>query len=107
MPGCGVLVFKDFSESRFRLMAAKAASIGIELNSLAGESEKNGFGVSWEFDPEREILRIECTSRPLFVACDFVNREIEDLVAQCVEPAVTCGDGAGQGEVMPANGQDA
>lgn len=107
MRGCGVLEFRNFSEARFRLLTEKAESIGIEVDSPTGESEKDGFRVSWEFDAEREILLIECTSRPLFVNCDFVNREIEDLVDRCVAPVVSYREGAGRVDGMPANTHDA
>jgi hypothetical protein len=53
---------------------------GLSLSGNAGQASKQGFTVSWSYDPVAKVLEIQCLSAPFLVPCSTINGKIHDLV---------------------------
>jgi hypothetical protein len=80
MPHCPPLIVNDFNLAHFDKMARGLASMGFAINAHSGEVSEGSFGFSWHFDPEREVLRIQCTRRPILIPCETIAAKIQKLL---------------------------
>jgi hypothetical protein len=59
----------------------KATQNGIPIARPAGEAVKDGVMIQWKYDPDAELLEVECVHAPFWIDTAHVNmklsREIE------------------------------
>jgi hypothetical protein len=72
---------------QFAALAAKGAASGLALSGNQGQAAKNGFTVTWNYDPAAGVLEIQCVSAPFLVPCSTINGRIHDLVDSVIAPA--------------------
>lgn len=77
MPECPPLIVNGFSLSQFDKMVRGLASMGVTIHAHSGEISEGSYGFSWQFDPEREVLRIQCTHRPILMPCETIAAKIQ------------------------------
>ena len=77
---CAKQTFSGLTQDQFTALAAKGASSGLALTGNQGQAAKNGFTVTWNYDPVSGVLEIQCVSAPFLVPCSTINGRIHDLV---------------------------
>jgi hypothetical protein len=83
---CAKQTFSGLTPDQFTALIAKAGASGLSLTGNTGQAAKNGFTVSWNYDPAAGILEIQCLSAPFLVPCSTINGRIHDLVDSCLNP---------------------
>jgi hypothetical protein len=59
---------------------AVAAKFGVQITTDTGNISSDGFTVHWSYHAGTEMLSIQCTDSPIFIACSLINSEIHDMV---------------------------
>jgi hypothetical protein len=77
---CAKQTFTGLTPDQFAALAAKGAASGLALSGNEGQAVKNGFTVTWNYDPAAGVLEIQCLSAPFLVPCSTINGRIHDLV---------------------------
>jgi hypothetical protein len=77
---CAKQTFTGLTPDQFTALTAKAVASGLSLSGNAGQASKDGFTVSWTYDPIARVLEIQCLSAPFLVPCSSINGKIHDLV---------------------------
>jgi hypothetical protein len=77
---CAKQTFTGLTPDQFAALAAKGAASGLALSGNEGQAAKNGFTVTWNYDPAAGVLEIQCLSAPFLVPCSTINGRIHDLV---------------------------
>lgn len=72
--------FNGFTQARLDGLAQKPSAAGIAISGPHGEASKEGFTVSWNFDPARQVLDLQCTKKPFVVTCEYVNGKMQELI---------------------------
>lgn len=75
MSGCR-LTFRGITRAVFRRLRKKATQNGLPVAGPAGEAVKDGVGIEWKYDAEREILEVECVKTPFWMDAARVNRRL-------------------------------
>jgi hypothetical protein len=84
---CAKQTFSGLTQDQFTALAAKGAASGLALSGNRGQAAKNGFTVTWNYDPAAGVLEIQCVSAPFLVPCSTINGRIHDLVDSVLAPA--------------------
>jgi hypothetical protein len=84
---CAKQTFTELSQDQFTALVSKAAASGLNLSGNAGQASKDGFTVTWTYDPAARMLEIQCVSAPFLVPCSTINGRIHDLVDSVIAPA--------------------
>jgi hypothetical protein len=78
------LSFRGITRAVFALLQIKARKNGMSVNKPAGETLKDGIKIRWNYQPDAELLEIECVSDPFWIDAARVSRkltrEIEDAL---------------------------
>jgi hypothetical protein len=83
MSACAKQEFQGISPNVWTCIVAKAASFGITISGNSGEASKDGFTVTWNYDPNAQTLQLQCTDSPWWAPCSTINGKIHDLVDGC------------------------
>lgn len=68
---------------QFASMRDAADKAGFQLEGTYGvDVPYDHCKFSWSYDASQQVLTIECTGKPFFVAMDTVNSHITSMVAQ-------------------------
>jgi hypothetical protein len=84
---CAKQTFTGLTPDQFTALAAKGAASGLAVSGNQGQATKNGFKVTWNYDPTAGVLEIQCVSAPFLVPCSTINGRIHDLVDSVIAPA--------------------
>jgi hypothetical protein len=88
---CAKQTFAEVSPARFGALVAKAAAGGLSLSGNSGQASKDGFTVTWNYDPVTAVLEIQCLSGPFLVPCATINGKIHEMVGSVIAPATAPG----------------
>lgn len=78
---CPPLILRGINLARFEKMVKALASMGVVISSHSGEASEGSYGFSWDFDPEREIIRIQCMRRPVLMPCETIEKKIKRFLS--------------------------
>jgi hypothetical protein len=70
------LTFRGITCSVFARLRKKATQNGISIARPAGEAVKDGVRIQWKYDPEAELLEVECVKTPFWIDAARVNRKL-------------------------------
>ena len=80
---CAKQTFNQITQDQFNCLVQKAGASGLPLTGNTGQATKNGFNVSWNYDPSAQVLEIQCLAEPFLVPCSAINSKIHELVDSC------------------------
>jgi hypothetical protein len=84
---CAKQTFTGLSPDQFTALGAKATASGLNLSGNSGQASKDGFTVTWSYDPAGRVLEIQCVSAPFLVPCSTINGRIHDMVESVIAPS--------------------
>jgi hypothetical protein len=70
------LTFRGITCSVFARLRKKATQNGIPIARPAGEAVKDGVRIQWKYDPDSELLEVECVKTPFWIDATRVNRRL-------------------------------
>jgi len=70
------LAFRGITRAVFARLRKKATQNGISIARRAGEAVKDGVRIRWNYDPDREMLEVECVKTPFWIDAARVNRRL-------------------------------
>lgn len=79
------LAFRGITRSIFRRLRKKAAQNGIPVSSPMGEAVKDGITIGWKYDPDAELLEVECVRAPFWIDAARVNRKLSDEIESSLD----------------------
>jgi hypothetical protein len=74
------LTFRGITQAIFKRLRKKAARNGIPVSSQAGEAMKDGVTIQWKYDPDAELLEVECVRAPFWIDAARVNRKLGEEI---------------------------
>lgn len=83
MPACPELQYKNVTAGAWEC-CKKAVSEYVKIDSNAGEASSRGVTVKWNYVSAAQILSLQCTGKPIFVSCGYVNNTIDEAVKACL-----------------------
>ncbi|HEX8709253.1 MAG TPA: hypothetical protein VF723_13480 [Pyrinomonadaceae bacterium] len=84
MSACATQSFNNVSSSAWTCLIQKAAGYGITIGDYKGQASKDGFTLTWNYDPNAQTLELQCTDSPWWASCGMINGKIHDLVEGCM-----------------------
>jgi hypothetical protein len=81
---CAAQSFTNVTASVWNCLVQQAQSYGITISGNSGEASKDGFTLTWNYDPTAQTLQLQCTDKPWWAPCSTVNGKIHDLVDGCM-----------------------
>ena len=80
MAGCDPLVFSGVDEEKLAsIKESLGRQYGVSVDSDKGEQTVRGFTFEWSYAAEQQLLRIQCTGKPMLIPCGVINGRIDDL----------------------------
>lgn len=70
------LSFRGITRAVFARLRKKAAQNGIPIARQAGEAAKDGVKIRWNYDPDSELLEVECVKTPFWIDAARVNQRL-------------------------------
>ncbi len=86
MSGCAKQIFSDVSPAAWQRCKAAVAKLGVAVNADNGSASGHGLTIAWDYDQNAQTLSIQCTDRPFFPGCDYINGKIHQMVEDCLNP---------------------
>ena len=83
MSGCPKQTFTGITQERFECVCQKAASLGVTIESLQGETTQQGITLAWNYDPASATLELECLDSPFFISCKQIASQIQNMIDAC------------------------
>ena len=80
MAECEPQLFSGITPQQYTVLIQKAKEAGIHMSGNRGTASKLGVDVSWNYEPEREELTLQCLHAPFFMSGDQVNAKLSALV---------------------------
>jgi hypothetical protein len=80
MGSCAAQTFDNISPAKWLSLQTRAAENNIDLTGDTGQTSREGFTFSWEYDSSTARLKIQCLEHPFWAPCSSVNGRIHDLV---------------------------
>ena len=68
-------IFHGITRAIFARLRKKASKIGIRVATPAGEAEKDGIIIQWNYDAKAELLEVECRA-PFWINSTQVHRNL-------------------------------
>lgn len=56
---------------------------GIVVNTDSGTASKDGFTLTWNYNPGAQTLQVQCTDSPWWAPCSAINGQIQDIAGSC------------------------
>ena len=78
----GPQVFTGVTPDQFARLVEKARGAGIDLNGNSGTASKFGVEMSWNYEPDKQQLTIQCLKTPPFLNAADIDARIQTLVQQ-------------------------
>jgi hypothetical protein len=85
MSACALQTFSNINESLWPCGVKFAAEHGFAINDYSGQISESGFTVRWNYDPQSQLLQIQCVDSPFYVPCSLINGQIHHYYEQAVE----------------------
>jgi hypothetical protein len=80
MAGCDPLVFSGVDEAKLAsIKESLSASYGVNVDADQGEQTVKGFTFEWSYAADQQLLRIQCTGKPMLIPCSVITGRISDL----------------------------
>jgi hypothetical protein len=80
MAGCDPLVFAAVdAEKLASIKESLGQQYGVNVDSDQGEQTVRGFTFEWSYAAEQQLLRIQCTGKPMLIPCSVISGRIDDL----------------------------
>ncbi len=98
MAECQEQGFSGITSEHFAFFLSKAEQLGIPGlagQGNSGEASHSGVTIRWSYDPEGQVLKVQCTKSPMLLPCSLINSKIQEAVASALKNAGT-GGAAGQ-----------
>jgi hypothetical protein len=54
--------FRGITRAVFARLRKKASRIGFPVAKPVGSAKKDGFRIDWKYDPQSEILEVQCST---------------------------------------------
>ena len=81
MSACDPQEFSNVTDTAWNSLVEKAKDSGIPITvGHKGEASKDGFTVTWNYNPEAQTLVIQATESPWWAPCGIVDSKIKELV---------------------------
>ncbi|MBT9332655.1 hypothetical protein [Paracidobacterium acidisoli] len=80
------LKFRGITRAIFARLQKKAKRNGIPVPGPAGEAVKDGARIQWKYDPEAELLEVECVRAPFWIDAARVNRKLSQEIEDTAGP---------------------
>jgi hypothetical protein len=74
------LSFRGITRAIFARLRKKATQNGISVVRPAGEAVKDGVKIQWKYDPDAELLEVECVKAPFWMDAARVNRQLSQEI---------------------------
>jgi hypothetical protein len=79
------LTFRGITGAIFARLRKKATQNGIPVGRPAGEAVKDGVRIQWKYDPDAELLEVECVHTPFWIDAARVNRKLSREIEATLE----------------------
>ena len=80
MAGCDPLVFSGVDEEKLAsIKESLSQQYGVSLDADQGEQTVRGFTFEWSYAADQQLLRIQCTGKPMLIPCGVIHGRIDDL----------------------------
>ena len=79
------LTFRGITRAIFKRLKKKAVQNGIPVGCQTGEAAKDGIVIEWKYDPDAELLEVECVRSPFWIDTARVNRKLSDEIESTVD----------------------
>ncbi len=79
------LTFRGITRTVFAHLRKKATQNGISVVRPAGEAVKDGVRIQWKYDPDAELLEVECVKTPFWIDPARVNRRLSQEIESTLE----------------------
>lgn len=84
MANCNPCNFTNVTDAAFQCLVAKAAKYGVKIDSDSGTESEKGFKITWNYARAAQTLTIQCTGKPFIFSCKTVNKNINEIVNDCL-----------------------
>lgn len=84
MSACETQSFDNVTSSVWDCLVQKVGSYGIVIDGYNGEASKDGFPLTWNYDPDNQTLQLQCVDGPWWAPCSMINGKIQELVGGCL-----------------------
>lgn len=74
------LIFGGVTRAIFSRLRKRAKQNGIAVVRPSGEAVKDGVRIHWNYDPDSQVLEVECVHAPFWVDTARVNRKLCDEI---------------------------
>jgi len=72
-------IFHGITRAIFARLRKKASKIGISVATPAGEAEKDGITIQWNYDAKAELLEVECRA-PFWINSTRISRDLRQEI---------------------------
>lgn len=77
---CDPLEFSGVDEAKLAgIKESLGREYGVRIESDQGEQTVRGFTFEWDYKPDDQTLRIQCTGKPMLVPCGVINGRINGV----------------------------
>jgi hypothetical protein len=83
MSKCTPQFFEGITVPMWNRIVEEAMEYGLPITGNSGRKTKDGFDVSWNFEPATGHLELQCHDSPFWAPCAMIQKKIVDLVADC------------------------
>lgn len=74
------LIFRGVTSRIFARLRKKAKQNGIAIARPSGEAVKDGVKIHWNYDPDAEMLEVECIHAPFWIDPACVNKKLSEEI---------------------------
>lgn len=78
------LTFRGITHAVFARLRKKATANGIPVDCSAGEAVKDGARIQWKYDPDAELLEVECVHAPFWIDRARINLRLSQEIEATV-----------------------
>ncbi|QNI33711.1 hypothetical protein H7849_07250 [Alloacidobacterium dinghuense] len=78
------LTFRGITRAIFARLRKKATANGISVDCPAGEAVKDGARIQWKYDPDAELLEVECVHAPFWIDRARINQRLSQEIEATV-----------------------
>jgi hypothetical protein len=74
------LTFRGVTSAIFARLRKKAKQNGMTVACPTGEAVKDGLKIHWKYDPDTELLEVECIHAPFWIDTACVNKQLSEEI---------------------------
>lgn len=83
MSKCTAQIFSGITAAMWQQISQQATDNGLPIEGNSGRKTKDGFEVSWDFDPASGRLELQCHNSPFWAPCSLIQEKVEEIVKSC------------------------